>query len=92
MIFIVSILEVSPDVADMVLATKKAGKKVFSVGTTAARALETAFMDENEKGYKGHTKLFIYPGYKFKAVDRLITNFHSASIITINACICIRWL
>ena len=69
-------LEVSPDVVDMVIATKKAGKKVFSVGTTAARALETAFMDENEKGYKGYTKLFIYPGYKFKAVDRLITNFH----------------
>jgi S-adenosylmethionine:tRNA ribosyltransferase-isomerase len=69
-------LEVSPDVIDMVIATKKAGKKVFSVGTTAARALETAFMDENEKGYKGYTKLFIYPGYKFKAVDMLITNFH----------------
>ena len=69
-------LEVSPDVVDMVIATKKAGKKVFSVGTTAARALETAFMDENKKGYKGYTKLFIYPGYKFKAVDRLITNFH----------------
>ena len=69
-------LEVSPDVIDMVIATKKAGKKVFSVGTTAARALETAFMDENETGYKGYTKLFIYPGYKFKAVDRLITNFH----------------
>jgi S-adenosylmethionine:tRNA ribosyltransferase-isomerase len=69
-------LEVSPKVVDMVLATKKAGKKVFSVGTTATRALETAFMDENQKGYKGYTKLFIYPGYKFKAVDRLITNFH----------------
>ena len=37
-------LEVSPDVVDMVIATKIAGKKVFSVGTTAARALETAFM------------------------------------------------
>ena len=69
-------LEVSPDVVDMVIATKKAGKKVFSVGTTAARALETAFMEDNKKGYKGYTKLFIYPGYKFKAVDRLITNFH----------------
>jgi S-adenosylmethionine:tRNA ribosyltransferase-isomerase len=69
-------LEVSPDVVDMVIATKIAGKKVFSVGTTAARALETAFMDDNEKGYKGYTKLFIYPGYKFKAVDMLITNFH----------------
>ena len=53
-------LEVSPDVVDMVIATKKAGKKVFSVGTTAARALETAFMDENEKGYKGYTLSLIH--------------------------------
>ena len=69
-------LEVSADVVDMVIATKAAGKKVFSVGTTATRALETAFIDESEKGYSGYTKLFIYPGYQFKAVDRLITNFH----------------
>ena len=69
-------LEVSPEVVDMVNATKAAGKKVFAVGTTATRALETAFMNENEKGYRGYTKLFIYPGYKFKAVDKLITNFH----------------
>ena len=69
-------LEVSADVVDMVNATKEAGKKVFAVGTTATRALETAFINENEKGYCGYTKLFIYPGYKFKAVDRLITNFH----------------
>ena len=53
-----------------------AGKKVFAVGTTATRALETAFADDTEKGFSGYTKLFIYPGYKFKAVDRLITNFH----------------
>ena len=69
-------LEVSADVVDMVNATKEAGKKVFAVGTTATRALETAFINENEKGYCGYTKLFIYPGYEFKAVDRLITNFH----------------
>jgi S-adenosylmethionine:tRNA ribosyltransferase-isomerase len=69
-------LEVSADVVDMVNATKAAGKKVFSVGTTATRALETAFINESEKGYSGYTKLFIYPGYQFKAVDRLITNFH----------------
>ena len=69
-------LEVSPEVVNMVNATKAAGKKVFAVGTTATRALETAFMDESQKGYSGYTKLFIYPGYKFKAVDRLITNFH----------------
>ena len=69
-------LEVSADVVDMVNATKIAGKKVFAVGTTATRALETAFNNESEKGFCGYTKLFIYPGYKFKAVDRLITNFH----------------
>ena len=69
-------LEVSPEVVDMVNITKAAGNKVFAVGTTATRALETAFMSEDKKGYRGYTKLFIYPGYKFKAVDRLITNFH----------------
>ena len=69
-------LEVSADVVDVVSATKKAGKKVFAVGTTATRALETAFNNESEKGFCGYTKLFIYPGYKFKAVDMLITNFH----------------
>ncbi len=69
-------LEVSDDVVALVKATKEAGKKVFAVGTTATRALETAFIEDNEKGYSGYTKLFIYPGYSFKAVDRLITNFH----------------
>ena len=69
-------LEVSDEVVALVKATKKAGKKVFAVGTTATRALETAFIEDNEKGYSGYTKLFIYPGYRFRAVDRLITNFH----------------
>ena len=69
-------LEVSDEVVALVKATKKAGKKVFAVGTTATRALETAFIEDNDKGYSGYTKLFIYPGYTFKAVDRLITNFH----------------
>jgi S-adenosylmethionine:tRNA ribosyltransferase-isomerase len=69
-------LEVSDDIVTLVKATKKAGKKVFAVGTTATRALETAFIEDNDKGYSGYTKLFIYPGYTFKAVDRLITNFH----------------
>lgn len=69
-------LKVSKEVIKLVNKTKQAGKKVFAVGTTATRALETAFADGNENGYEGYTKLFIYPGYKFKAVDRLITNFH----------------
>ena len=69
-------LEVSSDVIRLVNETKSACKKVFAVGTTATRALETAFTYGDKNGYKGYTKLFIYPGYKFKAVDKLITNFH----------------
>jgi len=69
-------LEVTNDVMRLVSETKSAGNKVFAVGTTATRALETAFTHGNKNGYKGYTKLFIYPGYKFKAVDNLITNFH----------------
>ena len=69
-------LEVSGDVMKLVNETKSAGKKVFAVGTTVTRALETAFTYADKNGYKGYTKLFIYPGYKFKVVDKLITNFH----------------
>ena len=69
-------LEVTPEIIDKVDKIKSSGGRVFSVGTTAARALETAYVDESFKGYEGYTKLFIYPGYKFKAVDCLITNFH----------------
>ena len=69
-------MEVKPEVVDLVTATKKSGKKVFAVGTTATRALETAFKDMSQKGFSGYTNLYITPGYKFKAVDYLITNFH----------------
>ena len=69
-------LEVSKDVMRLINETKSAGNKVFAVGTTATRALETAFTHGDKNGYKGYTKLFIYPGYKFKVVDKLITNFH----------------
>jgi S-adenosylmethionine:tRNA ribosyltransferase-isomerase len=69
-------LEVKKDVIDLVNKTKSSGKKVFAVGTTATRALETAFVKGDENGYKGYTKLFIYPGYSFKVVDMLVTNFH----------------
>ena len=68
-------VEVEASVVDKVIKTKEKGNKVIAVGTTATRALETAFLN-NEKGFKGYTKLFIYPGFNFKAVDLLITNFH----------------
>ena len=68
-------VEVEPSIIDKVKKTKEGGNKVIAVGTTATRALETAFLN-NEKGFRGYTKLFIYPGFNFKAVDLLITNFH----------------
>ena len=68
-------VEVEASVVNKVIKTKEKGNKVIAVGTTATRALETAFLN-NEKGFKGYTKLFIYPGFNFKAVDLLITNFH----------------
>ena len=68
-------VEVTSQTINKVNETKAKGKKVIAVGTTATRALETAFL-ENKEGFKGYTKLFIYPGFKFRAVDALITNFH----------------
>ena len=68
-------VEVEPEIIDKVKKTKAKGKKVIAVGTTVTRALETAFLND-DKGFKGYTKLFIYPRFEFKAVDLLITNFH----------------
>ena len=68
-------VEVEPSIIDKVKKTKEGGNKVIAVGTTVTRALETAFLN-NEKGFRGYTKLFIYPGFNFRAVDLLITNFH----------------
>lgn len=62
---------------DKINKTKQNGNKVVSVGTTSCRVLESV-ADENGflKETEGDTEIFIYPGYKFKCVDRLITNFH----------------
>ncbi|MCI5727023.1 MAG: tRNA preQ1(34) S-adenosylmethionine ribosyltransferase-isomerase QueA [Clostridium sp.] len=67
----------SKEGAEIINNTKKSGKKVISVGTTSTRTLET-IGDENGfvREQSGWTNIFIYPGYKFKVVDRLITNFH----------------
>ena len=63
--------------ANIINETKKRGNKIISVGTTSTRTLET-IGDENGfvKAQNGWTNIFIYPGYKFKVVDNLITNFH----------------
>lgn len=65
------------ETANIINETKKAGGRVISVGTTSSRVLET-IADENGfvKPQTGWTDIFIYPPYKFKAVDALITNFH----------------
>lgn len=67
----------SKESADIINETKKRGNSVISVGTTSTRTLET-IGDENGfvKEQSGWTNIFIYPGYKFKVVDKLITNFH----------------
>ena len=63
--------------ADKINNAKKNGKRIISVGTTSCRVLETV-ADENGlvREIEGDTNIFIYPGYKFKCVDNLITNFH----------------
>jgi S-adenosylmethionine:tRNA ribosyltransferase-isomerase len=69
--------EMSDEVANKLNEVKKSGKKIISVGTTTTRTLETIMCKYGEfRKCSGFTDIFIYPGYKFKAVDNLITNFH----------------
>lgn len=69
-------LDVSHELVDKVRATRAAGGRVIAVGTTSVRALETASQTGELRPYKGETTIFIYPGYQFRVVDALITNFH----------------
>ncbi len=70
-------MEVSQAVCDAVADTQRAGKRVVAVGTTSVRALESAAQEEGSlRPYQGDTDIFIYPGYQFRVVDALITNFH----------------
>lgn len=68
---------VSKETADIITATKKAGNKVIAVGTTSCRTLETVGTKYGKVVEdSGWTDIFMYPGYEFKVVDSLITNFH----------------
>jgi S-adenosylmethionine:tRNA ribosyltransferase-isomerase len=67
---------IGQDTVDAVLATKAAGGKVIAVGTTSLRALESASQTGVLQAGSADTRLFIMPGYRFKTIDRLITNFH----------------
>ncbi|WP_299151408.1 tRNA preQ1(34) S-adenosylmethionine ribosyltransferase-isomerase QueA [uncultured Acinetobacter sp.] len=70
--------QVSDESMALIKATKARGNKVIAVGTTATRATESAAQANGGelKGWTGDTQIFIYPGYEFKVVDRLISNFH----------------
>ena len=70
--------EVNSKAADIINTTRNKGGKVIAVGTTSTRTLETAY-DSSQgiiKSISGWSDIFIYPGYDFKAIDGLITNFH----------------
>lgn len=69
--------EIGEEAAERINKAKKEGRRIIAVGTTSVRTLESA-ADENGfvKPIKGNTEIFIYPPYKFKCVDALITNFH----------------
>ena len=68
---------VSQEAADIINETKKRGGRVISVGTTSTRTLESVADDNGFiKETSGWTEIFIYPGYRFKCIDALITNFH----------------
>lgn len=70
------IIDVSADLVEKIKATKARGNRVVAVGTTTVRSLESAALSGELKPMKGETDIFIKPGYEFKVIDALITNFH----------------
>jgi len=69
--------EMSQETADKINNTKKNGGRVIAVGTTSCRTLESMELENGlVKACEGYTDIFIYPGYKFKLLDGLVTNFH----------------
>ncbi len=69
-------LEVSAATAARINAARAEGRRVVAVGTTVVRALESAAGEHGVQPFVGETRIFIYPDYRFRAVDALITNFH----------------
>ena len=68
---------VTQETADVIQVAQIAGKRIYAVGTTATRLLETAALAHGQiRGWEGETDIFIMPGFRFNVVDRLITNFH----------------
>ena len=69
-------IEVGDQACAQVRAAKARGNKVIAVGTTSVRCLETASQSGEIAPFSGDTDIFIYPGYEWRCVDALITNFH----------------
>lgn len=69
-------LSVDADTVARIQATKARGGRVIAVGTTSVRCLETAAQSGQLQSFEGDTRIFIYPGYQFRVIDGLITNFH----------------
>lgn len=67
---------IDQEACDAINSARRNGKKIIAVGTTSCRVLETAGSNGELKACDGWTDIFIFPGYQFKMVDRLITNFH----------------
>lgn len=85
--------EVSEEAAEIINRAKKEGRRVIAVGTTSVRTLETvAAEDGTVCACSGNTEIFIYPPYRFKCVDALITNFHlpESTLIMLVASLCSR--
>ena len=69
--------QIPKETADLINETKKNGGRVVAVGTTCCRTLESVMNSQGEmKEFDDWTNIFIYPGYKFKCIDALLTNFH----------------
>ena len=85
--------EISERAAESINAAKKEGRRIIAVGTTSVRTLESAADDNGfVKPVKANTEIFIYPPYKFKCVDALITNFHlpKSTLIMLVSALCSR--
>ena len=69
-------ISVGQALVDQITRTRAAGGRVIAVGTTVVRALESASADGALRPFAGDTRIFIYPGYRFRVIDGLMTNFH----------------
>jgi S-adenosylmethionine:tRNA ribosyltransferase-isomerase len=69
-------LNVGAALCQQVARVRAAGGRIIAVGTTVVRSLETALRDGELKPFAGDTQIFIFPGYRIRSVDAMLTNFH----------------